>query len=128
MTSLRFGLTAALITAGACQHSEPVELYTKQAKAFAVAATSFDSVALRRLVVSEAPLRWALEAARDRPAVISGLAGATYARIANPGEDTVAIVYHGLGECADRPIIVRFVGEPATARIVSVATDCGSAR
>ena len=106
----RLGWAAAAVLAiGGCREPEPLELYTKQAKAFASAAALFDSVDMRRLAGSEAPVRWALQAARDRPAVISSLRGATYGRLAHAREDTVAVVYHGLGECSDRPIVVRFV-------------------
>ena len=115
-----------LTAATGCRPTSSDHLYQGQVERFATAAAAQDSSALRRLAESDEVARWALEAARLRPAIFTGLRGAVHVKRARVAADTVVMVYHTLGACADRPIVVTFVGPASTSRVSRIETDCQS--
>lgn len=103
----------------------PGTAYAKPARRYLQAAISQDSVRLSRLSASAAPVAWALAAARIHPEPLAAWAGLTQAWTGVRRGDTTDVLVFPAGEpCSQAPIVLRFVGAGADARVVKASSAC----
>jgi hypothetical protein len=97
--------------------------YIGPARRYLEAAIGKDSLALRRLSLSAAPASWALAAGRAHrlDPWRGGLQAWTGER---RGDTTEVFVYPAGHACEASPIVFRFVGTGAEARVVDAAASC----
>ena len=101
----------------------PGAAYAPPARRYIAAAVGDDSLQLRRLSLSPAPVAWALAAGRShrldpwrgRLEVWTG---------ERRGDTTEVFVYPSDHACESSPIVFRFVGSGADARVVEAASSC----
>ncbi len=99
--------------------------YNEPARRYIRAALHQDSVALMRLSTSDAPVRWALAAARRHPDTL-----ALWERWAEVwtgeqrGDTTEVFVYAPGKACDGEPIVLRFVGSGAGPKVVEASSGC----
>ena len=99
--------------------------YIKPARQYVRAALRQDSVRLARLSVSNAPVIWALDAARMHRDSLLSWAHGTHARTGVRSGDTTAVFLYPQGElCSKAPIVFRFVGSGSDARVLSASSSC----
>ena len=101
----------------------PGTAFAPPARRYIAAAMSNDSLRLRRLSLSSAPVAWALAAGRTHrlDPWRGGLEAWTGER---RGDTTEVFVYPSDHACESSPIVFRFVGSGAHARVVEAASSC----
>jgi hypothetical protein len=103
----------------------PGTAYAKTAHRYLQAAIRRDSVSLRRLSASAAPVTWALEVARIHPDSLAAWAGHSEAWTGVRRGDTTDVLVFSVGEpCSQVPIVLRFVGAGDDARVVKASSAC----
>ena len=103
----------------------PGTAYAKPARRYIQAAIRQDSVGLRRLSSSPAPVAWALQAARARPDSLAAWSGATSAWTGVHRGDTTYVLVFPAGEpCSQAPIVLQFVGDGDNVRVASAGSAC----
>jgi hypothetical protein len=103
----------------------PGTAYAKPARRYLHAAMSQDSVSLTRLSASEAPVAWALDAARSHPESLAAWAGRMKAWTGmRHGETTDVLVFPAGKPCSEVPIVLRFVGAGDDAKVVKASWAC----
>jgi hypothetical protein len=103
----------------------PGEAYAPPARRYIQAAARQDSLMLRRLSVSPAPVAWALEEGRShrlepwlhRVEVWTG---------ERRGDTAEVFVYPSDRACEASPIVFRFVGTGSDAKVVEAASTCAN--
>lgn len=99
--------------------------YAKPAKRYIQAALQQDSVRLARLSATDAPVAWALGAARMHRESLALWTGRTHARTGEHLGDTTEVFLYPSGEaCSEAPILFRFVGSGNQARVISASSRC----
>lgn len=99
--------------------------FTQPARQYIRAALQHDSVKLARFSTSNAPVAWALQAARTQPDSLALWKGRIQAWIGpQTGDTTEVFVYPGRDGCDGGPIVFRFVGSGSEARVVSASSPC----
>jgi hypothetical protein len=126
LTLLAAGLfVAALLIFQPYSADWPGTAYAKPAKKYIRAALRQDSVRLARLSVTDTPVVWALDAARQHPESLALWTGRTHARTGVRSGDTAQVFLYSSGEaCSDAPILFRFVGSGGNARVLSASSPC----
>jgi hypothetical protein len=123
-------LAAALFIAGLLivqpySADGPASAYTKVARRYIRAALQNDSLRLARLSASNAPVTWALHAARAHTDSLALWAGRTLAWTgARSGDTTELFVYPASQACTNAPIRFRFVRVGSEARVLSASSSC----
>jgi hypothetical protein len=109
--------------------SSPWRDYTEPAKRYLQAAMRQDSLALARQSGSNAPVRWALAAARAQPESLAAWARDAKAWTGGRRGDTADVLLAIPGEvCSKHPIWLRFVGSGKQARVLQATSDCFAPR
>jgi hypothetical protein len=126
LTILLAGLFAiGLLTFQPYSADWPGRGYTKPARRYIRAALQHDSVRLARLSASDAPVAWALHAARTHADSLALWAGRIEAWAgARSGDTTEVFVYPARDGCDNAPILFRFVGSGSDARVLSASSPC----
>jgi hypothetical protein len=103
----------------------PGKAYAKPAQRYIRAALQEDSTRLVRLSASDVAITWALRAARTHRSSLALWKGSTQALTGVHGGDTTEVFLYPAGEtCHDAPIIFRFIGSGANAKVVSASSSC----
>lgn len=103
----------------------PGGAYAKPAKRYIQAALRQDSVRLARLSATDAPVVWALDAARMHRESLALWTGRIQARTGVRWGDTTEVFLYPSGDaCSEAPILFRFVGSGTDARVVSASSAC----
>lgn len=103
----------------------PGGAYAKPAKRYIQAALRQDSVRLARLSATDAPVVWALDAARMHRESLALWTGRIHARTGVQFGDTTEVFLYPSGDaCSEAPILFRFVGSGSDARVVSASSPC----
>jgi hypothetical protein len=99
--------------------------YGKPVRRYLRTAIRQDSVALARLSGSEAPVRWALSAARHRSEALALWGGRVETWVGPPQGDTAELFVYPVGRgCHDAPIVLRVIGKGAAMRVLAADSDC----
>jgi hypothetical protein len=99
--------------------------YTKAARRYIRAALQHDSARLALLSTSDAPVSWALRAARTHADSLALWKGRIRAWTGSQAGDTTEVfVYPARDGCDDSPIQFRFVGSGPEARVLSASSSC----
>lgn len=121
-------LAGALLTIQPYTADWPGTDYAAPARRYVRAALDHDSVALRRLSSTLRPVTWALHVSRTQPGTLASWAGRIHAYTGErQGDTTEVFVYPSADACDDAPIVFRFVGSGAAARVVNANSACFSA-
>lgn len=130
-TPLYLTLAAALLLAALLLWWQPYSAdwpgtaYATSARQYVQAASRRDTAGLRRLSTSATPVRWALHAARMAPDSLLAWATGGDAWVGEHRGDTAQVFFFPKGdECQDSPIVFRFVGTGARARVVTASSRC----
>ena len=116
---------AALFTLQPYSADWPGRAYIKPAQRYIQAALRQDSMRLARLSASDAPVVWALDAARAHPESLALWGGRTRAWTGVRSGDTTEVFLYPQGEvCSEDPIVFRFVGLGREARVLSASSSC----
>jgi hypothetical protein len=103
----------------------PGRAFAKPAKRYIQAALRQDSVRLARLSAADAPVVWALDAARTHRDSLALWTGRTEARTGVRLGDTTEVFLYPTGDaCSEAPILFRFVGSGSDARVLSASSSC----
>ena len=126
LTALIIGLLgAALLVVQPYSADWPGTAYAQPARQFLRAALRRDSAALMRLSASPAAVKWALDAGRSHP---DSLALWRHRLQAYRGErrgDTAEVFVYPTGNaCAEKPIVLEFVGTGGGTRVVRASATC----
>ena len=101
----------------------PGEAYAPPARRYIAAAVRMDSLALRQLSLSPAPVAWAL--AEGRAHRLDPWRGRLDVWTGERRGDTAEVfVYPSNDGCERSPIVFRFVGSGRDARVVEAASSC----
>ena len=107
----------------------PWDAYTRPAQRFLQAALTRDSLGLRRLSGSMAPVVWALEAARARPESLVVWARDAEAWTGKRRGDTADVLLSTRTEvCSRHPIWLRFVGTGDDVKVLRASSTCFESR
>jgi hypothetical protein len=99
--------------------------YAKTARDYIRAALQHDSARLARLSTSDAPVTWALQAARTHADSLALWKGRIWAWTGlQAGDTTEVFVYPARDGCDDSPIQFRFVRSGTEARVLSASSPC----
>jgi hypothetical protein len=130
-TPLYLTILAAVVLVGAVIILQPYSAdfpgtaYAKPARGYIRAAIHQDSLDLSRWSASVEPVVWGLKAARLHPDSLAAWAGHTQAWTGERrGDTTEVLVYAGSERCADKPIVLRFVGSGGKARVWEASSVC----
>ena len=116
---------AALLTLQPYSSDWPGREYIKPAQGYVRAALRQDSVSLARLSASDAPVVWALDAARMNREALALWAGRTRALTGVRSGDTTAVFLYPQGDgCSKAPIVFQFLGSGSDARVLSASSSC----
>lgn len=103
--------------------------YTKPAQRYLRAALKQDSLALVRQSSSQAPVAWALNAARMHPESLAVWARLAEAWTGGRRGDTIDVLLHTNSEvCSQHPIWLSFVGTGDEVRVLQTSSTCFEAR
>jgi hypothetical protein len=126
LTALALGLLgAALLLFQPYSADWPGTTYAEPARRYIRAALRQDSAELRRLSVSGAPVKWALNAAqahRDSLALWERHITAWTGELR--GDTAEVFVYPPGDACDENPIVFRFVGTGGSARVLGARSTC----
>jgi hypothetical protein len=119
-------LVAVLLTLQPYSADWPGTAYAKPAQRYIQAAIQLDSVKLLQMSASMSPVRWGLDAGRTHPDTIAVWAQRIQAWIGESrGDTTEVFVYPTAGKvCDTEPIVLRFVGAGAKARVLDARSSC----
>jgi hypothetical protein len=104
----------------------PGTAYAKPAQRYLQAAIRQDSTALARLSTSDAPVAWALMAARTRGGSLGVWAHHAQAWVGVQQGDTAEVFVFNASRtiCPERPIRLRFVRSEGHAQVVQASSAC----
>jgi hypothetical protein len=103
----------------------PASGYSKVVRRYIRAALQNDSLRLTRLSASQAPVTWALHAARVHTDSLKLWASRIEAWTGERSGDTTEVfVYPSSNGCSNAPIRLRFVGVGSEARVLSASSSC----
>ena len=99
--------------------------YAGPAKRYIRAALRQDSARLANLSVDNAPVIWALDAARLHRESLALWTGRTQARTGPRSGDTIEVfLYPSSDVCSEAPIRFQFIGSGQDARVLSASSSC----
>jgi hypothetical protein len=116
---------ATMLTVQPYSADWPGTAFIRPARRYLEAAMRADSVELRQLSTSAAPVAWALAAARAHrlDPWRDGVQAWTGER---RGDTTEVFVYPSSTTCEAGPIVFRFVGRQPRARVLEVSSSCAT--
>ena len=118
-------LAVALFTFQPYSADWPGTGYTKPAQRYLQAAIRQDSVGLVAQSASLSPVAWALRAARAHPDTLALWGRRVEAWTGERRGDTAEVfVYPADDVCRGAPIVIRFVGSGASARVLGASSAC----
>lgn len=130
-TPLYLALVALTLFGGAMLVVQPYSAdwpgtaYSEPARRYLRAAIREDSVGLAHLSAAPAPVNWALDAARRNRHTLELWKRRVRAFIGERRGDTVEVyVYPPGDECAEAPIVLRFIGVGRDARVLKAGSVC----
>ena len=120
-------LLAALMVLQPYSGDWPGRVYTGPSRQYLRAAVRQDSSTLTRLSTSQSPVRWALEAARRHPDLLSVWTGRIETFTGERRGDTTEVFvypYPAQWEGKRESIILRFVGSGSAPKVVDASCTC----
>ncbi len=103
--------------------------YTKPAQRYLQAALKQDSLALVKQSSSDAPVSWALHAARMHPESLAVWARFAQASTGGRRGDTMDVLLEANSDvCRDHPIWISFVGTGDDVKVLDASSACFEAR
>jgi hypothetical protein len=118
---------AAFVMLGLQPYSAPSrwQPYVEPARSYLHAALGHDSAALRRQSAAEAPVAWALEAARIAPESVAVWAAVLRPAAGRRWGDTTDVVFETPSDvCQFRPLLLRFVPRNGTPHVLAASSRC----
>jgi hypothetical protein len=99
--------------------------YAEPARRYIRAAIGQDSAALAGVTATDEPVRWAMWAARRHPGTLALWQRRLQAFVGERRGDTTEVFVYPPGErCGQSPIVLRFLGSGATARVIQASSAC----
>ena len=118
-------LGAALLLVQPYSADWPGSAYAQPARQYIRAALRRDSAELTRLSLSDAPVTWALHAARGHRDSLALWERRLQAFTGERRGDTAEVfVYPPTDACGEAPIVFRFVGTGRAARVLTAGSSC----